>query len=389
MAREVELVTLPTAIVADAEVALNEFYEAQAVRHRRDRQRLESSNNLGPSAKRNRQELYLNIGSLENALAASRLHLSKHPEWLQGSSKWDLQQLKEIAALQHYLQVDLDDLGLPPEARRSEDAYGGVDSNISEQMLLDAPRSTFVVDGQVLDFASAIGHTRRTSVNRDPDEVEKLHKEFTAQLVATVRQCLGGSPPPNLLRVVTTSMSQSGLANLERACDTLQVAVSGGEQQLRYSLTSLSVSGGPWDVELFLRKTGFEQCIICRSAVPGEFEDPIPLACSSRSSITKSCRIRYGFSAGDALEVDAQEMHIEHQLVDRQGRLLEGFSSGTRRQSRLGVSGRTFRLSGQLAQRLCSTCMGGCSRLCAAASRATARMRHLTRPGVCAKAARL
>merc|ERR1712110_291349 len=47
-----------------------------------------------------------------------------------------------------------------------------------------------------------------------------------------------------LLQAVTVTMSQSGLANIERACDNTLVAVCGGDQIVRYTLQPSSPAVG-------------------------------------------------------------------------------------------------------------------------------------------------
>lgn len=264
MAREVELANLSAAqrLTTSAELALDQFYQAQTFKHRQERERLEKIGfDKRPYTKWNRQELYLNPESRSRAKAVSREHLLRHPEWwLQGSGeKLQEQDLRDFIALHHFLWVDLDDLYLEPEARRSEDVFAGLSGNMCEQFLLDVTRSVFSVDDQVFEFAKEI-HNR--SVELGSHETEKLKTYFSDRVSVAVEKCLGKNVP-QLARAVTIAMSQSGLANLERACLAPQVAVSGGEQQLRFALRSVAPEG-PWDLDLSVRKAGFEQCIVYR-----------------------------------------------------------------------------------------------------------------------------
>ncbi|CAK0906151.1 unnamed protein product, partial [Prorocentrum cordatum] len=109
-----------------------------------------------------------------------------------------------------------------------------------------------------------------------------------------------------------------GVASMERATSSRgepQVAVSGGDQHTWYSLRAVDEpEGRAWDLEMMVRKTGFEQCIIYPSPLeqPHSSEDPIPSACSSSSAISKSCRIRYRARGADGeVEADVQELTSE------------------------------------------------------------------------------
>ena len=52
--------------------------------------------------------------------------------------------------------------------------------------------------------------------------------------------CPSLSLVPSFTVQVTSTLSQSGLAHLEQACAGLQVAVSGGEQQVKFELRGLA-----------------------------------------------------------------------------------------------------------------------------------------------------
>lgn len=353
-ARELGVVASPD-LSAAAELVLDDFYTEQRSRNGRERQRLErSGQSRSDSAKWHRQEVYLDEARYARAREASRRHLRRHPSWLRGGRRLDAAALRDLIGVQHYLDLDLEDLTLPSAERRSEDTFTGADGDVCDQMLLDAPRSLFVVDGQVFDFAAEM---RASGVDsqRDVGEVEKRRRAFCDRLVAAVRQALGGCGP--LLRAISTSMSQSGLANVERACEAPQVIVSGGEQNARYELQSLS-GDGPWDLTLSIHKHGFDQVIILGSiddaGAKGRIE-PTPLATSSASSLLKACTIRFSLRSrgyGDKakvtsaeaieagasyedIEADVVELRKEFKLQDARGRPLPGFSGGHRFWERL------------------------------------------------------
>jgi len=314
---------------ARAEAIICDFYRAQGLRHARERERLEKSAYGVPSLKWNRQELYLDRERCDRAHAASRRHLAKHPQWLYGRGRLDGALLRDVVAMQHFLEVDLEDLVLPEADRRSSDTWVGASGDVCEQLVLDAPRSTYAVEGEEFDFAS------EAALNGAGDGTYSSYMQqqsaFTDRVVAALQRCLGGDPPSLLLRLVSQAMSQSGLANVERACDMPQVAVCGGDQVVRYELRSLA-DGNTWELQLSVQKFGFEQCIIHTAvhdpALSSFHEpEPQPVRCRSNSNISKLCRLRVSVPcAGGGVEVDVLELHKDFRIVDRHGRSLPGLN---------------------------------------------------------------
>ena len=72
--------------------------------------------------------------------------------------------------------IDLEDLSLAPEDRRSEDVFTGADGSVCEQLLLDAPRELFVVDGVEFDFAK---ESRHLAADVDGNSLEELKARFS------------------------------------------------------------------------------------------------------------------------------------------------------------------------------------------------------------------
>lgn len=362
-----------------AERAMAAFYEEMRLRSERERLRGAGSRAAPPgSAKWNRQELYLDAERRGRALAASRRHLLGHPGWLQGLLRLGEEELRSIVACQHFLQVDIEDLTLPEGERRSEDTFAGSCGHVSEQLLLDAPRSSYAVDGEEFDFSREMARLGPSS-SRSSQEASRLQRAFTERLSESVRSCLGGSPPPLLLRATTTAMSQSGLANVERACEKPHVAVSGGDQLVRYDLRAAGGKGrGPWDLRLSVHKAGFEQCIVCGppSELGGQPEmDPTPRMCGPASSILKSCTIRFGVSDAGVVEGDVIELRSEMHVVDERGQPLPGLCGrGPSGWRRFG----SVRVLAAYALQLLGSCALSCGSLlravCAGCPRLRARL---------------
>ncbi|CAE7257857.1 nipblb [Symbiodinium necroappetens] len=129
-----------------AERGINRFYEAQCTKYLRERERLQRVGCLKkPSARWNKQELYLNSERLATAKDASRQHLLRHPQLVSGHQRLQQEELLELLAMQHFLWIDLADLDEDPAARCSEDRFTGPENSVCEQLLLDAPRELFVI----------------------------------------------------------------------------------------------------------------------------------------------------------------------------------------------------------------------------------------------------
>jgi len=195
------------------------------------------------------------------------------------------------------------------------------------------------------------------SYEHDPAEVDRLHQAFVERLLFAVQTCLGRHTSPELLRAVTTYMSQSGLANVERACGDPQVAVSGGDQLVQYALEpTANADMCAWDLELTVRKFGFEQCIVSWGD-SDEAADPSPASCSSKSSITKSCRIRFLAHGEEArVEADVLELIKDVQVLDERGRPLVNTLHGRLR--RTGLLRRALMLGASFVAHVCDRCPG-------------------------------
>lgn len=309
-----------------AERGINRFYEAQCTKYLRERERLQRVGCLKkPSARWNKQELYLNSERLATAKDASRQHLLRHPQLVSGHQRLQQEELLELLAMQHFLWIDLADLDEDPAARCSEDRFTGPENSVCEQLLLDAPRELFVIDGVEYDFASTV----RGQSDVNGNDLELMKSDFCDRVVSAISRCLGAQRK-QLMRAVTSALSQSGLAHLEAASAALQVAVSGGEQDVRFELRSLSADG-PWEVELYVRKANFHQCIVYESpsgSMPeaAESAESSPRTCSPSSFFTKSCRIRFSETGADTVMLDVLSLHHEHHLIDASGQPL--LSSG-------------------------------------------------------------
>ncbi|CAK0846706.1 unnamed protein product, partial [Prorocentrum cordatum] len=162
---------------------------------------------------------------------------------------------------------------------------------VNSQFFLDASRGRFTVNGEVFCFQDAAGE----------DEAS-----FVARLEAAVRAVA----PAALLERVTTAMSQSGLAALEKA-SLCTVVVSGGSLSVHYALTADS-AGDPGSavVELGMQRRDF------RAYFAGS-DDMEPLPSDVGSTMWKAATVLFR-PDGD---VDVRELE-DGVEIRRAGRLL-------------------------------------------------------------------
>eukprot|EP00928_Gymnodinium_smaydae_P056842 TRINITY_DN40151_c0_g1_i2.p1 TRINITY_DN40151_c0_g1~~TRINITY_DN40151_c0_g1_i2.p1 ORF type:complete len:450 (-),score=102.02 TRINITY_DN40151_c0_g1_i2:462-1778(-) len=355
-----------------AERILALFYDNEFETQFEARQRLERNlsdrglsrpppSESGFLGKWNRQELQLQPALRASALHASRRHLAKHrEEWRRLSDE----ELWRCIGTQHHVSTDVEDMQLPKEKRRSDDRYGGPDGSFNEQFLLDCCRGTYVIDGQRFDFSESL-RARGLDLNRRPlPELEELKSEFVKEICAALQRCLGACASVTtaasttlMMRAITTEMSQSGMANLERAWGDPQVAVCGGESTLYYELCASqegigAASTQAWDLELSVRKTGFEMCLVC------DGDNSPQIACSANSFLSKAARIRFQVSdLGDGrVDIAADVFHVggETHISDECGRLVQ--LPTIRRLRREGLLRRLFRGSATIVLRACDVC---------------------------------
>lgn len=267
-------------------------------------------------AKINRQQVYLDYEKCEEARELSRRHLYRHRDWLVGPTKYDDVALQDIMAVQHFIDMDIEDLFAPQTAQRHYDNFGGANGDISEQFLLDAPRSSLKIGGRRFNFMTRLSR-QPAAAREDPGQVQALRQAFLADITRALLRTLGESPAPALVRAVTSVMSQSGLASVERACYSSQVISGCSRRVVSYKLLSRS-SSGPWEVALCVRKSGFEQCKICSQ----NFEDSETIDCALESFVLKACSVL--FLPGSKVEADVFKFHKVVRLVNDYGSLITG-----------------------------------------------------------------
>jgi len=214
------------------------------------------------TAKQNRRNAYLELKKRCFWEAQSQKFLRIRSDIVHTLS---LNALYCAVAMQHLLALDAMDMQLSADQRCSDDTYT---EGVSDQFLLDATRGRYSVDGILFHYAES--HKQETE------------EAFIARLVDAVRTLV----TPEMLPCVSSAMSQSGLAALERP-SLCSIAVSGGIQDVDYMLAPNPDGLGGVLVKLQVHRKGFK-------AYMKDDNADEPLSCDSASSIRKAATVTYG-----------------------------------------------------------------------------------------------
>eukprot|EP00439_Symbiodinium_sp_Y106_P030263 s5677_g3.t1 len=296
-------------------------------------------------AKANREALYLDRTHLDRWEKLSRSFLERALERMQAGEALDVCELRRLAALQHFLEVDVVDLYLPAHQRCSEDTYLPEPlCDVCVQFLMDVTRGVYVVQGTRYDFEVTLAESG-LDIEKQSLEVENLKEVFSSSVAADVRRHLIESDAGHMARrgenqlvqAVTALLTQSGLANIERACGD-HVIVSGGDQELYFELKQ----GPPrcWDLVLSCKKTNFSSFMLNSRSDAMEV-----LACSPSSRIQRFAVIRL-MAQLQSLSVEVLEFRSEVELQNELGlpiSLLPQEAEGPcNRELLLALASRTF-----------------------------------------------
>ena len=166
-------------------------------------------------------------------------------------------------------------------------------------------RGVYVVQGVRYDFEAELVKSG-LDVEHQSLEVESLKETFAFNVAVDVRRQLAESDAGHmgqrcsnqLVQAATALLTQSGLANIERACGD-HIIVSGGDQELFFELKQ----GPPrcWDLVLSCKKSNFTSFMLGSRSDEAEV-----LICAPSSHITRQgvslpiesdCRSRMGKTA--------------------------------------------------------------------------------------------
>lgn len=206
------------------------------------------------TARQQRRQVYLDPRRCRVWRSRSRAFLARRSDI---SAALSTRTLYSVMVMQHLMELDAESLRMPAELRLSEDTYT---DGVSDQFLLDAPRCRYTVDGELFHLAAS------TSGNAGRDA-------FAVRLTKAIRRLV---PETHLLTLVTTLMSQSGLAALERS-SFCGAAVSGGRQEVDFELQRDHARPDRLVVTLRVGRRGF-----CEYIPAGD--DAEPALCDASSS---------------------------------------------------------------------------------------------------------
>jgi len=193
--------------------------------------------------------------------------------------------------------------------------------DVCVQFLMDVTRGVYIIQGVRHDFEQVLA-TSGLDLETQSLEVENLKERFASNVAASVRQHLIESEAGQmfqkqsdncLVRAVTTLLTQSGLANVERSCDNHLIA-NGGQQSLLFELKE-----GPWrcwDLTLSCVKSGFESFILTSQDAEAEI-----LPCSAASRVTRRAHVRLMTNEQfPQLSVEVLDLQSDVDLQDELGR---------------------------------------------------------------------
>ncbi|CAJ1415540.1 unnamed protein product [Effrenium voratum] len=293
--------------VRAADDAVRQLFEGLAQEAEEKRQQRLLLGLKATGARGNREALYLSPERREPLERSLRSFLAE----VEG----DAQHLQRLAALQHFLEVDIADLHLPPERRCSEDEFleePGM-RDVCGQFLMDVTRGVYLLDGRRFDFQETLAKSG-LDLEQQSLEVERLKETFATEVASLLRRHLAESGPGRLaerragcnvlVRGASSLLTQSGLAHLERACGS--VVVSGGDQELLFELR-------PADA-------GFDLCVASEKSGFGSFVlNSSVRRCSEASKVSRSAVIRLTVrDASPPLSAEVLELRSEVELLDEQ-----------------------------------------------------------------------
>jgi len=240
--------------------------------------------------------------------------------------------LRFLILLQHFISEDAKDCYRPECERKHYDAFEGVLTNgVNSQLVKDAHRSEWSVEGRT--FSEQAKLAVQSQANSNPEErrhaIVAFQREFVESLESYLlefcrRRGLSSAGTEKLLQVVTTQMSQCGLANLDRASQAAKYFVSGQglEQRTAYNISTMdggSQVGESLKLSMLCMKTGFTQY---HTAEALNMAIPVgcgPQDCSPSSYLYQYATLRFtpgpllgGCEQTNCVVIDAlDEVHIE------------------------------------------------------------------------------
>lgn len=225
-------------------------------------------------------------------------------------------QLKFLIILQHFVSEDTNDFFRPEVGRKHSDIFEGILTDaVNSQLVKDAHRSEWSVEGRSFSLQDLPQHTGSSHFSdARKQQIARFQHEFVSflenyLLAFCERRNLSDSGTQRLIQVVTTQMSQAGLANLDRGSQAARFLVSsqGLEQRTAYNISTMvhEKYGEALKLSILCMKTGFAQYMERDDClrVPSGVSTPIsqPKACMPSSYLYQYATLCFATGTGRAM----------------------------------------------------------------------------------------
>lgn len=241
-------------------------------------------------------------------------------------------QLRFLILLQHFVSEDTSDFYVPERERKHHDAFEGfLTCGVNAQLVKDAHRSEWSVEGRTFSQQAQLNSESVTDRKR---AIAAFQKEFVEALEGYLldfcqRREMSALGTQRLLQVVTTQMSQIGLANLDRSSQAAKYFVSGQglDQRTAYNISTMDAGyniGECLKLSMLCMKTGFTQYLTEETlTIPGPvLADELPKQCAPTSYLYQYTTLRFapgplmgGLERTECLVIDAlDEVRIDPPL---------------------------------------------------------------------------
>jgi len=178
-------------------------------------------------------------------------------------------QMRFLILLQHFVTEDTQDFYRPETQRKHQDLFEGyITDGVNAQLVKDAHRSEFSVDGRSFSLQDIPQDEHGCKHDDRRQTIARFQEEFVTALETYLlafcsRKGLSPLGTRRLVQVITTQMSQAGLANLDRGSQATRyfVGSNGLEQRTAYNLSTMYTSdlGESLKLSILCMKTGFCQ----------------------------------------------------------------------------------------------------------------------------------
>lgn len=232
-----------------------------------ERCQYEESGVVPPRQKSNVWGAYTNKVRLQR-FAADSLEFVRHNAECR-TRPLTVAQLRFLILLQHFVSEDTSDFYRPEPLRKHQDTFEGVlTDGVNSQLVKDAHRSEFSVDGRSFCMQDLPPHGEAEANEERKNAIAKFQTEFVMALETYIlafcsRKGLSPLGTRRLVQAVTTQMSQAGLANLDRGSQATRyfVGSNGLDQRTAYNLSTMYSKelGESLKLSILCMKTGFSQ----------------------------------------------------------------------------------------------------------------------------------